>query len=49
MIQHFVTDSYWEASVIMDLMVYKFYREMTDDMMLEKSQQRRKRIQRDVD
>jgi hypothetical protein len=30
-------------------MVYKFYREMTDEMMLEKLQQRHKKRQRDID
>lgn len=37
------------ARDIMDFMVYKFYREMTDEMMLDKLQQRHKRRQRDID
>jgi SRSO17 transposase len=37
------------ARDIMDFMVYKFYREMTDEMMLEKLQQRHKKRQRDID
>ena len=37
------------ARDIMDFMVYKFYREMTDELMLEKLQQRHKKRQRDID
>ena len=37
------------ARDIMDFMVYKFYREMTDETMLEKLQQRHKKRQRDID
>jgi len=37
------------ARDIMDFMVYKFYREMTDELMLEKLQQRHERRQRDID
>ena len=47
--QHFITDSNWEARAVMDLMVYKFYREMTDEMMLGKLQQRHERRQSDID
>ena len=37
------------ARDIMDFMVYKFYREMTDELMLEKLKQRHKKRQRDID
>nr|WP_027471366.1 hypothetical protein [Saccharicrinis fermentans] len=37
------------ARDIMDFMVYKFYREMTDERMLEKLQQRHEKRQRDID
>lgn len=37
------------ARDIMDFMVYKFYREMTDEMMLEKLNQRHIKRQRDID
>ena len=37
------------ARDIMDFMVYKFYREMTDERMLEKMQQRHEKRQRDID
>jgi len=37
------------ARDIMDFMVYKFYREITDETMLEKLQQRHKKRQRDID
>jgi len=37
------------ARDIMDFMVYKFYREMTDDKMLAALQQRHKKRQRDID
>lgn len=37
------------ARDIMDFMVYKFYREMTDELMLEKLQQRHRKRQRDID
>jgi hypothetical protein len=37
------------ARDIMDFMVYKFYREMTDKLMLEKLQQRHKKGQRNID
>lgn len=37
------------ARDIMDFMVFKFYRQMTDELMLEKLQQRHKIRQRDID
>ena len=37
------------ARDIMDFMVYKFYREMTDELMLEKLQQRHRKRQQDID
>ena len=37
------------ARDIMDFMVYKFYREMTDEKMLSTLQQRHKKRQRDID
>lgn len=37
------------ARDIMDFMVYKFYREMTDERMLEKLEHRHKKRQRDID
>lgn len=37
------------ARDIMDFMVYKFYRQMTDERMLEKLQQRHEKRQRDID
>ncbi len=37
------------ARDIMDFMVFKFYRQITDELMMEQLQQRHKRRQRDID